>query len=324
MLEIMNANMMIIMQCNSLHSFVLNNRLLPASLMNNGSVYESSRKGLRQTLGVMIGTILLSSALPAVAILNSQGVLADDGSESNSSADATGAVTEAHSDFNGDGYDDLAIGVPLENVGSTEDAGAVNVIYGSSSGLSGSAAADGTGRSDQLWHQNSAGVEDNAEASDMFGSAIAAGNFNGDNFMDLAIGVPGESIGTASGAGAVQVLYGSSAGLRTSSPSDQIWTQNSASIDNSAGSGDGFGSSLVAGDFNNDGRDDLAIGIANEDVGGIFDTGAVSVIYGSSVGLRATSPADQFWHQGRPGIEDTEEDGDGFGSLSSNLSQSAL
>jgi hypothetical protein len=38
-------------------------------------------------------------------------------------------------DFNGDGFADLAIGVPEEDTGGAEDAGAVNVIYGSASGL---------------------------------------------------------------------------------------------------------------------------------------------------------------------------------------------
>ena len=70
-------------------------------------------------------------------------------------------------------------------------------------------------------------------------------------------------------------------------------------------------------DFNGDGYDDLAIGVPNENIGGTSDSGAVSVIYGSAAGLRATSPADQFWHQGKPGVEDAEETGDGFGSLSS-------
>ena len=33
-------------------------------------------------------------------------------------------------DFNGDDRDDLAIGVPFEDIGTTTDAGMVNVIYG--------------------------------------------------------------------------------------------------------------------------------------------------------------------------------------------------
>jgi hypothetical protein len=70
----------------------------------------------------------------------------------------------ANSDFNNDGRDDLAIGVPGESVGSKQFAGAVNVLYGSSSGL----AATGN----QFWTQDSSGVEETAEDSDQFGRAL--------------------------------------------------------------------------------------------------------------------------------------------------------
>jgi FG-GAP repeat protein len=225
---------------------------------------------------------------------------------------------DVQSDFNGDGFDDIAIGVPGEDIGSVVDAGAVNVFYGSTSGLRVSAAGDGTGRADQFWNQNSPGVEDSAEASEKFyeekfGASLAAGDFNGDGFDDLAIGVPGEVIATISGAGAVHVLYGSSSGLRTTSPADQFWHQNSPGIENNAEAGDGFGTSLSAGDFNGDGRDDLAIGVPAEDIGSAEDAGAVNVLYGSTSGLRTTSPADQFWHKGKPGVPDVEGSYDNFG-----------
>ena len=44
-------------------------------------------------------------------------------------------------DFNNDGAADLAIGVPFEWVGAIQDAGAVNVLYGSAGGLQGPAAS---------------------------------------------------------------------------------------------------------------------------------------------------------------------------------------
>jgi hypothetical protein len=53
-------------------------------------------------------------------------------------------------DFNGDGIDDLAIGVPGEDVDGISNAGAVNVLYGSAGGLR---SAD-----DQLWQQGTAGI----------------------------------------------------------------------------------------------------------------------------------------------------------------------
>ena len=47
------------------------------------------------------------------------------------------------------------------------------------------------------------------EESDQFGSALAAGDFNGDRFDDLAVGAPSETVGAAQSAGAINVLFGS-------------------------------------------------------------------------------------------------------------------
>ncbi len=220
----------------------------------------------------------------------------------------------ASGDFNGDGKADLAVGVPDENVNGVGGAGAVNVIYGAASGL----ASGGN----QMWHQDSAGVKGGVEANDHFGAALAAGDFNGDGFDDLAIGVPDEDIlregdtFATSDAGMVNVLYGSSSGLRASS--DQIWHQDIPGIGGGVESGDHYGAALAAGDFNGDGRDDLAVGVPGEDLkhsGDLFDTadaGAVSVIMGSSSGLVAS--ADQFWSQSASGIAGDIEAGDHFGA----------
>jgi len=67
-------------------------------------------------------------------------------------------------DFNGDGFADLAIGAAGEDVGAATDAGAVNVQYGSSTGL--------PGPGGQLFTQNSPGVGGTAESGDGFGSAL--------------------------------------------------------------------------------------------------------------------------------------------------------
>ena len=53
------------------------------------------------------------------------------------SAGPSGQPTDGSvfSDFNNDGFADLAVGVPYEDVGAVIDAGAVNVLYGSAEGL---------------------------------------------------------------------------------------------------------------------------------------------------------------------------------------------
>jgi hypothetical protein len=231
-------------------------------------------------------------------------------------AQQVASADEISSDFNGDGYEDLAIG-SIGNIGTADAAGAVNVIYGSASGLR--ATASGTTPDDQFWHQNSPGVDNVAETGDNFGSSLEPGDFNGDGYDDLAIGVPYEDIGTATDAGAVHILYGSSQGLQTSSPVDQFWHQGKPGIEDSEEDNEMFGYSLSSGDFNNDGKDDLAIGAPGEAIGVNFEGGAVHVLLGAPSGLQTTSPADQLWHGESAGLahdpnDDVDWDDSEFGN----------
>ncbi|WP_435279904.1 hypothetical protein [Streptomyces sp. 1222.5] len=97
--------------------------------------------------------------------------------------------------MNGDGYVDLAVGVPLEAIGSRQAAGAVVLLKGSAHGLSGTGA--------QALSQDSAGVPGVAEANDRFGSAVRLLDITGDRRAELAISAPQEN-----GSGAVWSLRG--------------------------------------------------------------------------------------------------------------------
>jgi hypothetical protein len=66
---------------------------------------------------------------------------------------------------------------------------------------------------EQFWHQNAYGVQDRIEISDVFGSALASGDYNRDGFADLAVGVGREDIGSALNLGAVNVITGAATGL---------------------------------------------------------------------------------------------------------------
>lgn len=112
--------------------------------------------------------------------------------------DAFGAALTT-ADFNADGRDDLAIGIPGEGFNSNQRAmdygeGMVQVVYGSRKGL-------GEGRR-EAWSQRV--LKGEPRYFDRFGASLAAGDFNGDGDAELAIGVPGES--------AVQVIAGARSG----------------------------------------------------------------------------------------------------------------
>ena len=107
--------------------------------------------------------------------------------------------------------------MPYEDVLSVFNAGAVHVINGSGDSLSAFLS--------QRWHQDSLDVPDVAQDRDLFGRALASGDFNGDGRRDLAIGVPFEDVQStdewgstidADDAGAVIVIYGSVTGLDAS------------------------------------------------------------------------------------------------------------
>ena len=206
-------------------------------------------------------------------------------------------------DFDNDGADDLAIGVPMEDVAAKVQAGGVNVLYGASgAGLS------GTGS--DFWTRNSPGVADSSQAMDRFGFSLAAGDFDNSGSDDLAIGVPFDDVGNAWDAGSVNVLYSDTNGL--TSVGDSRWNQSFSQMVDSAETRDLFGYSLAAGDFDGSGRDDLAIGVPGEDIGGLLDTGAVAVMYGRASGLRLSQ--NQLWHEGTNFINFVPAEFDRYGA----------
>jgi hypothetical protein len=148
--------------------------------------------------------------------------------------DGFGFISLAAGDFNGDDAADLALGV-LEPLG-IPGAGAVAVLPGSAGGL--------TGAGSQLFTQDSPGVPDSAELRDQFGNALAAGAFDNDGFVDLAVGVLGETVDSIEFAGAVNVLPGSAGGLTGNG--SQLFTQDSPGVPGVAEFDDFFGEALAA------------------------------------------------------------------------------
>src|SRR5204863_9612079 len=140
--------------------------------------------------------------------------------------------------YNGDGYPDPVVSALYEDVGATVDEGAVDVLYGSALGIE----ADGlSGPDDQFWTGGTDGVQAPAEQGSQFGWSTASGDFNGDGFADLAIAIPYLNVGSVNDGGAVEVIYGSAAGLQdcgVGGPDDQLWTQDSPGVEDQADPGE--------------------------------------------------------------------------------------
>jgi hypothetical protein len=181
-------------------------------------------------------------------------------------------------DVLGSGYTDLVVGSPGATLGSYRGAGAVVEQPGSASGVRTSGG--------RYISQSSAYVPGASESGDGFGTAVTTGDFNGDGFADVAVGQPGEDLGSTKDAGAVSVFWGSPDGPRLRDVF--AISQESAGVDGAPEAGDRFGGALAADDVDNDGIADLVIGVPGEDLGLAADAGAVVVIPGSPTGLKTT------------------------------------
>jgi hypothetical protein len=93
----------------------------------------------------------------------------------------------AAGNWNVDGYDDLAVGAPFENLGSPEidDAGAVYVHYG------GAGLADGGGMTIQ---QGTGSTPGRPEKDEWFGVSLASKRLGSVDLEFLIIGIPGEAM----------------------------------------------------------------------------------------------------------------------------------
>ncbi|MGW9134500.1 integrin-like protein [Streptomyces sp. NPDC055681] len=207
--------------------------------------------------------------------------------------DNAGVSALAAGDFDGDGHDDLALGecreIADENVddpcGPEEIAkgGGIHVHYGN-------ATPGSFGFRRQTLNQDTVGVAGVAEADDRFGAALAVADINNDGRDDLIAGAPGEAIGTRSGAGAATLLFGGPTGLVDAWGEGHSvgFQQDTPRVPGVAEAADAFGAAVATGDYNHDGRADVAVGSPGENAG----SGGVWLLPRASVnGSSAFTPA---------------------------------
>lgn len=126
-----------------------------------------------------------------------------------------------------------------------------------------------------------AGVRYSGEfGAEEFGTALARGYFNLDSYEDVVVGSPNDwEPSTGVSGGSVQVVHGGRPDVRTGM--DTLWTLPGATA------ADRFGQAVSAGDFNGDGRQDIAAAATGRFAGG----GAVYIRYGSATGMLSAPPA---------------------------------
>ncbi len=139
----------------------------------------------------------------------------------------------ASGDVDGDGADDLAVGIGGAYSGSIAATGAVLVLRGDhSGGLSGAGA--------RRWTQSTAGVPGVSEDHDLFGSSLRVVDLGRGDVRDLVVQAAGETVGGAQDAGAATVLY-SRRGDGPVTDGAQVWTLDTRGVRGTAGRYHRFG-----------------------------------------------------------------------------------
>ncbi|MEU5364046.1 FG-GAP repeat protein [Streptomyces sp. NPDC005925] len=195
--------------------------------------------------------------------------------------DLLGGSATASGDIDNDGYDDLVYGRPDKPEDENEPltGGVVGVYLGSENGMDD---VNELGTPDQVWTQNSAGVPGTAELGDGFGADVSLADIDGDGYVDLAVGVPGEDVGTVADAGGVRVLRGSAAGLTPVGA--KSFDQSSAGVPGTAEEGDRWGAQVRLADTDADRRSELLAAAPGENTG----DGAVWWLAASTAGTVST------------------------------------
>ncbi|MDX3642549.1 FG-GAP-like repeat-containing protein [Streptomyces sp. MB09-02B] len=169
-------------------------------------------------------------------------------------ASAAPAKVGVADDFNGDGYADLVVGAPNATISGKAKAGYVAVLYGSKSGASPT--------KKKLISRSTTGVPGSATANQRFGSTFTKGDLDRDGYGDLVI---------AGGTAGSVIVWGSASGLTGGTSIAQ------------------YGAAPQAGDFDGDGKTDLAL-FSAQSVGGDDPEGAPAALWKGPIS-RAGKPA---------------------------------
>ncbi len=224
-----------------------------------------------------------TNAIPPEQSIGSAGATTLNGSATD---DKAGSAVTGGGDFNGDGFDDVAVGIPFADPATGTNAGQVALVFGGSNRLVSLDLNNLNGTNGCMF----TGPTANQQA----GTTLAfAGDLNGDGLDDLLIGAPEAQTGR------VYLIFGRATPPATNSLSPLNGTNGVLLLGESSSDKTGFGLTALR-DFNGDGRNDAALGAPT--AGGLF-SGRVYVLYGrtnwtASLSLGALDGTNGFRFEG--------------------------